>query len=143
MENNIQYLSKDQVNGLISTITINYIQPQVESAVNNIIDSDEAKSILDTFTSELEAFKTVAPTLYSNLSIIDLKYELCNVLKKKYNLDKWEINNKIKDELHSRLQLISASNFDDIIKEITSYIPALIIKLVDNTSNSNHNQIIF
>jgi len=124
----IQFLTKDQINGLLIILEKDYILPKINDKLNIIKESDKYKTnyniIEDTFKKCDNLYKKLDElkiNIYHSFSITE-KAISDKTIESLGIRDVYNIKNRILDDLKSRLQLIIPSDFDSIIKNIIKYI---------------------
>jgi len=124
----IQFLTKDQINGLVTILERDYILPQINNKLKAIRESDKYK---DNYTT-IEDFSSKCIDICKDLKKMGVD-NYCNLSVEKELLDKktleslkireiYVIKNRIIDDLKSRLQLIVPTDFETIIKNISEHI---------------------
>ncbi len=126
--NEVQILTRDQINGLLTILEREYIIPKITDKINLIKETDKYKNnynkIKETSikVNELvKELKKIDKDSYTNTSINES--DLCHrTLNSLYIRPDYDIKSRIKSDLRTHLQLISLSDFESIIKGVIKYI---------------------
>jgi hypothetical protein len=164
--NNIQLLNNNQIDGILEIIKRDIVCPQINSKIEEVLNSDEFKKLVEDISNREEnlesinrieseheknlklkvlfdQIKEVDPNIFNDgydfPMIVTASTEYINTNRKfdlehlndriqrtaKYEIkinDSYSIIRNIMSDLTARLQLMTVSDFDTIIKEITQYI---------------------
>src|SRR4030042_3629721 len=125
--NEIQFLTKDQINGIMTILETEHVIPKINKAIELVKSSNEYKEaynkVKDTYTkcNKLLSIFVFEGDKYFSLEEETLERRTLKHLK--VNTDNWDLKHKILAPLKARLQLLSVgSDFDTIINTITKYI---------------------
>jgi hypothetical protein len=124
----IQFLTKEQINGLINILERDYILPKIKDKINLLKETDKYKEnynkIKELTIKTVELFDQLvkfSSNYYKSVTIDDNDIASKTLDSLKVRTD-YNIKSRIVDDLKSRLQLISPSDFDSIIKSMSEYI---------------------
>jgi hypothetical protein len=126
--NELQFLTKDQINGILDSLVKDVIFPQIKEKINLVKESDKYKEnyniIVDIFTKANDLAKQLKVLNISNYYNTSLDPDRMNekTLESLNIRSAYSIKNDILNDLRSRLQLIAPDNFDTIITNMKQYI---------------------
>jgi hypothetical protein len=115
-----QFLSNKQIEEILSVLTRDVINPEIESKIKTIKASDE-------YVTTLQKVKDAIVEVNKYKDILgELKYneetKTQTLLNNKYNLNLYTINSNIKEDLRARLLVTIPTDYDSIITNIKTYI---------------------
>jgi hypothetical protein len=126
--NEIQFLTKDQINGLISILEKDYIIPKIEERLNLIKKNDNYKEIYNKIKElSIESNKVTKQLVkltndyYSTINVEESSLNT-KTLESLNIKNTFNIKREIIEDIKSRLQLMKADNFDIIIESMINYI---------------------
>jgi hypothetical protein len=126
--NELQFLTKDQINGILDSLVKDVIFPQIKEKINLVKESDKYKEnyniIVDIFTKANDLAKQLKVLNISNYYNTSLDPDRMNekTLESLNIRSAYSIKNDILNDLRPRLQLIAPDNFDTIITNMKQYI---------------------
>lgn len=126
--NELQFLTTDQIKGILNTIEKDKILPSINSKIDEIRKSDKYKenyTIIENLYIEItnlhEKLNKLKIGTYSSISNNKLEIDRKTLLSLNINSN-YDIKNNILNDLKNRLQLITPSDFDTIITNMIQYI---------------------